>query len=461
MLARLLGPSAYGVIAVSWLIISIGQLFSDFGFISAIVQKTDLTDNEINFAFTAQIIIGSVLTLICIIISVPIAQFFNIKGQELIIAVMGSIFFLRSLGQISTGILNRKLDFKSTQIGNIGSYVVGYIFLGIPCALNDFGPWSLVIAQVCQTFLNSIYALVKCGFHFKINFKSESQILYFGSQVLIANIISWTILNIDSVIIGRYFSATILGVYNRAMTLVGMPINSLTASLQSVLFSACSRLGSNKTSLRSIFLSVVEGMALLSFPIVLTMAVLSETIVLGLYGSEWSGIIIILPPLCLALGIHSVLALVGPILMSQNQTHREVNAQILTLIIALPVFYYASNHNIEVFSWCVLLIYFIRAIFLFAQITKLLEINMISIIKLFIWPVIIAISNAFLVFILNFYIPMFNNIFKLIIDILASIVICLCLVRVFGPYIFSGEFGRQLLQIPSFPLVARRWMRVA
>jgi PST family polysaccharide transporter len=162
ILARILGPEPFGIVAIAWLVIGIGHLVADFGMGSAVVQREQISESDVRHAFTVQLCMGIGLTIILTLCAPLIAQFFNEPNVTAVVRAMSLIFVLQAFGAIARSLLIQ-LDFKRIQLAHIGSYLVGYVGLGIPLAFSGFHVWSLVFAQLLQTALGSIvcYAQVQ------------------------------------------------------------------------------------------------------------------------------------------------------------------------------------------------------------------------------------------------------------------------------------------------------------
>src|SRR3981081_3906462 len=148
LLAPLLGAEPFGIVAVAWMILGIGSLFSDLGFGAALVQRESLSTLDLRFIFTCQMAFASFLTAFGVLSAEYIAAYFHKPEATLVIHVMFFLFVLQSLGQTAAAVLRRSLNFKALQQITVISYLVGYLFVGIPAAYMGLGVWSLVAAQL-------------------------------------------------------------------------------------------------------------------------------------------------------------------------------------------------------------------------------------------------------------------------------------------------------------------------
>lgn len=461
VLARLLGPEAFGLVAIGWLVIGIGKLFSDFGFSAALIQMPELTQRDIGFVSTAQVAVGGLLTLGGYIAAPYLANFFHQPDATGILRAMASLFLIQSFGQAATALLNRTLKFKLTQTANVVSYLIGYVIIGIPCAYLGMKAWSLVAAQLVQSALYSVMVVVFSGIKLRPSLSPDSPGLFkFGSKVIGANLSSWGILNLDSVIIGRLFSVADLGLYNRAMALVGTPVGAMTTSMQGVLFAACSRSQGNLPNIKKVYLGVARLLALASLPIFVTAAVVPETIIAGLYGHQWLAAAPLLPPLALAMPLHALLAIVGPVLMAIDKVGMELKAQLLTLLIMMPVLYFASRYSMVAVAWSVLFIYFVRWLVLMLAIRSALSLRFKEIGEALFAPFVCSLMVAVPAWCINSLLVEAEAFQRLLAVVLVSLFSLMISTRLLGPVLFKGVLREILVDGGRLPNVVSQWLRV-
>ena len=376
LLARLIGPEGFGVVAITLAIISLGQIFVDFGFNAAIVQTRDLKASDVASLGTLQILVASTMTIVMYLSAGQISRFYHQPGALHVIQAMSLMFVIRGFGQTSVALLSRELKFRSVQLGSISGYVTGYILVGVPMAFSGYGPWSLVAAQLVQTFVSSVLAILQVGQFHRISVRGiRRDMLLFGQRVLSANVGSWTLVNVDSVVVGHVLGSTPLALYNRAFTLANTPAQAVLSGLQGVLFAATSRAQDNPEGCRRAFYTCVELFTLMLAPILLTVALTPRTVLQSLYGPEWSEATDLLPPLCIAAVIGGILGFFGPIIMGLGRIEKETRAQWMAAIIMVPTVYTAAHWSALAVAWSIVVIYLIRAVLLYRALDSILSLD--------------------------------------------------------------------------------------
>jgi O-antigen/teichoic acid export membrane protein len=380
ILARLLGPSPYGQVAVASLVIGLGNLVADVGFGSALVQKDDICSEDIRFAFTAQVLFA--VLVVCAIwpITPLIGAFFHQPETVPVMRAMFFIFILQALGQTATSLLKRNLRQKEIQTAQLISYLIGYIGFGIPLAMWGAGVWSLVAAQVIQTLLNT--SLVYMNFHHPIApllWPKNGHLVRFGGKVVTSNIVNWWITNSDNLFVGRMFGGGDLGLYSRSFTLVNLPEAGIVSTLQAVLFPAYSRTQSRPQLMRNTYLASIALVAMLTLPVFAVIATIPHVVIGGIFGPRWQAAAPVIVPLSLAMPLDSIMCLAGPVLYGIGKVERELWAQMVTAVCMVGIMLVMSRISFIAVGWGVLMIYSLRATLITRAVMRTLDIQWIDI----------------------------------------------------------------------------------
>jgi len=363
VLARLLGPEPFGLVAIAWLILGLGNLVADFGLAAALVQKETISSRDIRYVFTLQMLVGIFMTAAIVLAAPWIASFFNSADAIPVLRSMGCLFVIQAAGQTATALLRRNMDFKPLQIIGVGSYLFSYAGVGLPLAWSGSGVWALVAAQVVQATIYSVAVNLHIRHSWRPAFKPDSSGMFlFGSKIMASNLTSWGISNLDSVIVGRVFGAVDLGLYNRGMNLVSSPMNAFTSTLQGVLFPAYSRANGQIEPARRAYLASVGLIAAFLVPAFAAIAAIPNTVIAGVYGEHWMQVAVLLTPLALAMPVNAILAVGGPLLSGLGAAGRDAAAQAVCVVILVVSVWLASQVSLEMVAWAVLGTYLLRAL---------------------------------------------------------------------------------------------------
>ena len=464
VLARLLGPEPFGVVAIALLVLSLGNLFAEGGLGAALIQKRDITDQDIRSVFFAQILIGFFIAAAVIAFTPWIVSFFKKPDAKFVVMVMAISMAIQPVGQTATALLRRKLEFKKIQLIRLISYLFGYLAIGVPLAFLGVGVWSLVVAHLIQTTFYSftVYFIARHPV-FPLARPDRCRLLKFGATLTANNITSWGISNLDTAIVGRFFGTVDLGLYNRAFNLVNMPMSAVVSSIQGVLFSAYARSQDNRSALRRTYVVSIGGMALLLLPMFAAVSAVPESIILGLYGGKWQLAIPLLTPLALAMPLNAMLAMAGPLLTGIGLPQKELIAQIVTLFFMVPALLLASRHSLEAVAWVILCTYILRFLLLTLMSLHAIDEKIQNLINILFFPTVIAvILSAFSFSIDRLLISIeFGPSFRLILVILSCALSYLVLLFLFRKQIVRGPTKSFLITIQDkLPSIIVRWANI-
>jgi PST family polysaccharide transporter len=361
VLARILGPEPFGLVAAALLFISVGLLLQDLGLGSAIVQASELDERDIRFAFTVQMLVAILATAVVALGASLIATLLRVPQLATILPALSVQFLLQGFGATSSALLRRDLHFKSVQIAQTLSYVIGYVAVGIPMAFGGYAVWSLVTAQLVQSGLQSIILYARAPHSVAPTLRSSNPKLgRFGLGVLLTNLTNWSISSLDSAYIARFLGAVPLGLYNRAFLLTGGPALHLIAVLQGVLFPAYSRTDSDLARIRRGYLTALLVVGAILLPSLGIAAAIPSTLVEGLYGPQWSAAAPVITPLALAMILLCLTATAGPTLWATGRIWVEFRIQVVVAIMLALGAYFAVSRGIAAVAWLVAIVSFIR-----------------------------------------------------------------------------------------------------
>jgi O-antigen/teichoic acid export membrane protein len=361
LLTRLLGPKPFGELAIAGIVFGFGNLLSNVGVTSALIQKEDIQDGDIRFCFTCQMAMGALMAFVLSISAPAWAVFFHENGVTRILSIFSLLFVFQAFGTTSTALLNRSQDARTVQGISIISYSISYLGIGVPLALYGAGIWSLVLAQLSQALIGSILAYARIRHSIvPLLHPRYSKLLTFGFRVLGANICNWGISNLDNAVVGRVAGPISLGLYSRAFSLAAMPAEGIIFSLLQVLLPGLSRVQTDKAKLRQIYASAMGLVFLILAPLFAAMAAVPNVVILGLYGEKWAGAIGLFQPLALAIPINAVMALSGPLLTARGKPQHEFYMQMVTVAVAGISYTLAVRWSVFALSWVVLAIYLLR-----------------------------------------------------------------------------------------------------
>lgn len=395
VLARLLGPEPFGLIAIAWLVLGLGSLIADSGLGVALIQKPHISPRDIRYVFSLQMLAGILLTLLTLAFAPAVAVFYDRPDAAVVLRWMSLLFVIQGFGQTAAALLRRDLDYKRVQLIQVATYLFAYLLLGLPLAYSGYGVWALVIAQLTQTASNTLalYMSVRHPLWPALH-ADQAGLFRFGFKVLGSNLTSWGISNIDSAIIGRQLGVTELGLYNRSMNLLASPMNAAVSTLQGVLLSLYSRLQHRPEATRDTYLATLCLMSVVLAPAFSAVAVMPQTTILAVYGIAWQDASVLIAPLALAMPVNAVLAMGGPMMQGLGRAGLEASSQGIGFVILVVAVIAAATVSLAAVAWVVLAVYCLRAWLVTRLAAGLVAIPASAILRALTGPVVLAMFAA-------------------------------------------------------------------
>jgi O-antigen/teichoic acid export membrane protein len=371
ILARLLGPEAFGFFAITLLLVGPAKLISELGLGSALIQKKSVSDDDVHIAFTWLLGVGIVTAAAFYALSDYAAHFFESPSAAMFLRYTAVIFLLYPVTVIATSQLQRNLNLKALQIASVVSYLIGFLLIGVFCATIDMGSVSLIVAFVSQAVVECVltYLLAKPNLRLAIG-KIDSGMLRFATRAVPANLTSWVLDSVDNLLIGKLFGARSLGMYAVCFNLVRTPTGHLVTTLQNVLFSVSSRIQHDDSRVARTYVAVLCAVVTIAIPIFAAIGAIAETCVVAIYGNQWTGAGRLLAPLALAMPLHCVTAITGPILWGKGRVGLELRISLAMGVFMLITLLLLSAISLVAVVWGVFAVYLIRAIWMVATIAS-------------------------------------------------------------------------------------------
>jgi lipopolysaccharide exporter len=364
VLARLLNPEAYGLIAMANLVLSFGSYFAHMGLGSALIQKDKLTTEDTRAAFTASLLLGLVFSGLAYALAPLGLYVFDQPALIPVIQVLGLSFLLSGLSTTATSLLRRTLDFRSLALIETASYIIGYGLVGVVLAWLKFDVWSLVIANLCQASLTALLAY-HCHRHSVLpsfDWKTHKKLLSFGGRVSVIGFFEFIGFNVDTFIIARFWGAQSLGIYSRSYAIVNLPIQYFAVTFSKVLFPSFSQVQKEIPRLRGAYYSGSMLIAVVVMPISFGIVPAARELVLVLLGDQWMSGIIILQILAVMVPFSMGTVLPAIVCESLGRLNDKFLLQIAFVGLVLALVMLAYPDGIEAIAGAVLIANILRFI---------------------------------------------------------------------------------------------------
>ncbi len=368
ILARLLSPGDFGLLAMVAVFTNFFSIILDLGLGSAVIQKQKLDKIQLSSVFWISVIFGFILSLITISISPLIALFYKQKIIFPIMSVLGLNFLFASWGNIPSALLSKELRFKSLALISITSNLVSGA-VAVLMAIGGFGVWALVmknvIATIITSFLNFLVSKLKPLFVLEI--KKIKELLYFGGNVLGFNFVNYFARNADNLLIGKFLGKDALGLYDLSYQILLFPLRRISWTIGSVMFPALSAVQEDKQKVASGYLRANRMIAFIVFPMMLGLFVVAPEFIKFVLGEKWLGGLFVLRIFCIVGMLQSVGTTIGWIYLSQGRADLMLKVSIVFVSIYICAFIIGLNWGINGVAFC----YFIALLIILYPLFKI------------------------------------------------------------------------------------------
>lgn len=331
VLARILVPADFGVIAGATIFIQFASMLVEIGIGATIVQLPGLTRDDVRAAGTL-VFLNAVGYFILAQFLAPFAgAFFGIEGVTEVVRVLAVIFLIQSFGVVPENLLVRRLDVRRVMFTQLAARVLGTGVIGIALALAGWGYWSLVAATLAESAIKAglLKAIVRPPAKPLMTRALAARLLRRGSGFSASKIINFFAVRGDKAIVGRTMDAAALGYYSRAYNLMSIPADLYGRIAERLIFPAMARVQDDVPRLRSAFLRGLELTAVIGLPMSALLALLAPEVIVVILGPNWTPVIAPFAVLCSATYLRLGAKISGSLQRARGATRQLVVNQIV------------------------------------------------------------------------------------------------------------------------------------
>ena len=454
LLARLLEPKTFGLVALSSVFFAFMQVFLDQGFSQAIIQRKEVDQEHLDTAFWTNISIALMLLGISIAGAGLIATLFKEPQLTPIIRWLSLSFVFGALNSVQNAILSRQLAFKTLSLRTLVATVIGGV-VGVAMAFMGFGVWSLVGQQIANGLAGVIVLWSSTDWRPSFNFSKTHfrELFSFGINVVGIKILDFLNRRSDDLLIGYFLGSVALGYYTVAYRILLMVNQLMVGTIQKTAMPVFSRLQSEPERLRQAFYSAIGLTTLFAFPVFLGLSVLAPELVIVMFGEEWKQSIPVMQILNLIGLLYAGFNYNSPIIMALGKPALGLGLSSVQAIGNIIGFVIAVRWGIV----AVAAAYVIRA-YLTAPITlwivnKLIPINFRTYLSQYAAPFVASLVMVASIFTAKYFLNELVNLhILLVICILLGAVIYTLTIQFIAPKLFKRAIDLFSSVLPKFML---------
>ncbi len=331
VLARLLGPSDFGLIGMAMVVIGFISLFKDLGTAAAVIQKKTVSAEFLSSIFYVNASIGLIATAALYFLAHLFSYLFRQPQIEPVLRLLSITFFISGISAVQQALLERELHFNKLAKIEMAATLIGCA-VGIGAALGGYGVWSLAFQTLAGVTVKTALLWAFSNWRPSAVFR-WNEIMGVSSYSL--NLAGFSIFNYfsrnaDNMLIGRFLGAPALGYYSLAYRIMLYPLDSISSVVSRVMFPLYSQIQSDDSKFRTVYKKIAFTISLVTFPMMLGLLVTARPFVLTFFGYKWEAaipLIVILAPIGM---IQSIATTVGSIYQAKGNTVLMFRCGILT-----------------------------------------------------------------------------------------------------------------------------------
>ena len=292
-IARILSPKDYGIIGMTTIFVSLTSTLIDTGMTQSLIRKKKVSDIEYSSVFFLNVFLSFVFAGILCLISPQIAIFYNVPIINQIIKIYAITIIINTIRGIQIVKLAKILNFKKiTYINLIGTFF-GFLTCFI-LAYNNWGVWSLVYMTIVNSIVTTFlyWLLGEKITLYKFSFITIINHFKFGYKLTIASILNVFYVNLNNILIGKFFSIDRLGIYERSYYFNDFPISNLTGIITKIMYPLLSQNYEDNDKLKKIFRKIITSVFFVFTPFICIISGISKPLINLILGDKWSDIIL-------------------------------------------------------------------------------------------------------------------------------------------------------------------------
>ena len=438
ILARILSPREYGVVAIATVIILFLQMFCTMGIGPAVIQRRDLTDKDLDSIFTFSLVVGLVLSVIFFLSSWFIADYYDNEQLLPVCQILTIQLLFAAANMVPNALMSKAKRFKEIARRTLTLHLISGI-LSVIAALKGAGVYALLISPVLSSigiFLwNRMY--FKVSIDWNLNMEPIKRIFGFSSYQFLFEFFNYFSRNLDKLIIGKFMSLDALGIYEKSYRLMQLPMSNITSVINPVMLPVLNGLQDDKEDLSRKYAKIVRFIATISFPLGIMLWGMARETIHIFYGGKWDAAIPVFSILALSLPLQMILSTSGAMYMVCDNTKmqfwlgiRNTATTVIGFLIAAIFF-----GTIESMAWAWTITLIINFFFTYWLMYKyVLQTSIFLMLKVLKEPLLSAIAVGILLFILNSTGITGGLISSLFIKGFSSLILVFAIIQLSGQY---------------------------
>lgn len=336
ILARLLVPADFGLVAMATALLALLELLSTFGVDVALIQNTSASRRHFDTAWTFNVILGAAIGLVLLMIAAPAAQFYNEPRLQAIIIFLAVAAFIQGFENIGTVLFRKEFRYQQ-EFKFLLSKRLSVFIVTISLALILRNYWALVTGILVGRLASLVLSYWLHNYRPRFSLAARGELFHFGKWLVVGNVLYFATSRSADFVIGKISGAHALGLFNLSYEISNLPTSDLIAPINRAIFPGYAQKAADLGMLRQTYLEVIGIIALLAVPAGVGIAAVAEFLVPVVMGPNWIEAI----PAMTALSFYGVLLSLKSnnhyIYLALGKPRITMFLGLLQLIILLPL----------------------------------------------------------------------------------------------------------------------------
>jgi O-antigen/teichoic acid export membrane protein len=436
LLARLISPSEYGLVALASVYVAFGQVFISETVSEALVQRHALDPEHLDAAFWTMAMLGVFATVSGIAVAPLLGRLFSEQAVVPILQVISLRLLFDSLMTVPNALLLRRLDFKSFATRSLFANIAGGV-AGVGLALAGGGAWALVTQQLINAAVTLAVVGANAGWFPRWTFSTvhARDLLAYSTFSGLSRLGYFLANNIDRVVIGFFLNATSLGIYSLAKRVTEMMNASITGVVVAVAHPHFAREQKDLVRLRQAFTSIMDKTVLCAFPAFFGLAAIAPDAVPLVFGAKWAAAVPVMQILSILIAHYSVSTPHGALVRAMGRAGWWSAFVNLNSALYVVGFIVVGRYGIEAVAGSALAIFMLMTPLHFWMVARLLDLRLTRYLGLFVTPLVASAAMAILIVLLRdrAWFPDSSRLARVIAEVITGVVAYGLIVAVLAP----------------------------
>jgi lipopolysaccharide exporter len=347
VLARLIVPEDFGQVAVGLVILAYMESLSELGASSFVIWSRDTVSRTAAAAMTTTLVAAACAALGLYFLAAPVALLFGSSDSRVFIQVLSVAFLLSGPASVFSGILVRRLEFKSLLVSDVARTTIKAA-VGISTAVAGWEAWSIVAGHLSGVMAGLICSCYFARWRPRLSFDGMliKRSISYGSHIAAANLLGAAVSNLDYAVVGHFFGPASLGVYVLAFTLVEQCVLAVCWALSQALFPNLSAIQGERGRIIDAYGACLRGVTMLVFPMSVGLALVSKPLILSLFGPEWKDAIVLVRLFAFYALVYSMAFNLGDLYKAIGRPHILSYMSLVSLAVAIPAFIISTRWGV-------------------------------------------------------------------------------------------------------------------